>query len=184
MASGPAYCGRRLVPRRKSQAVSRDTQETRAKGKAHGDKVKFRAMDIVMTILHAFNCPQCPYEIFCLAIYMGLIKDDMDRNTINVACTTLSKRGHIISTRERGTGAGGLPSVRYILSWVQRDQGPHDYSGHRNGVRQTIRFPTTMKSKVKAAYKNPSLWTPELRDHAWAHAFERFMAEEMDREAA
>lgn len=172
------------MPRRKGQAVSRDTQETRANAKAHGDKVKPRAMDIVMTILHAWNCPLCPYEIFCLAIYMGLIEDDMDRNTINVASTTLSKRGHIISTRERGTGAGFLPSARMILSWVQREQGPHDYRGRRKGVRQTIRFPPAMKRKVKAAYKDTSLWTPELRTHAWTHAFERFMAEEMDREPA
>lgn len=170
--------------RRKGQAVSRDTRDTRAKGKAHGDTVSPRAKQIVMVILHAFGCRLCPLEIFDIATYFGLIKDDMHCNTINVACTALSKRGAIISTSgPHGKGAGKLDSVRYVLSWVQRVEGPHNYVGRVKGGGPAILFPCKLKSKVKAAYKNPKLWTRELRAHAWVHAFERFMVSEMDGEA-
>lgn len=172
------------MARRQSQAVSPHTKATRAKGKAHGETVQPRAMNIVMSILHAFNCPLCPYEIFCLATRMGMINADMDRNTINVACTILSARGHIVSTRETGIGGGGRKSVRYILAWTQRVDGPHDYNGSRSGVEQVVRFPAKLKKEVKNAYKDPTLWTSELRMQAWTYSFERFMAEEVDREPA
>lgn len=162
--------------RRKSQALSVHKRQTRAIGHAHGIKVAPRAKDVVMSMLYVMNRPMCPFEIYQEAIFFGLISEtDMDRNTINVACTTLEAAGHIVSTPDRGLGAGRYPSARLVLAWHHRVNGPDPETYRKSsGVEP---YPAETKRQIKRAQKNPQLWTDALRQQSWERAFELMLAE-------
>lgn len=162
--------------RPKGQALSIHKRETRAIGLAHGIKVTPRAKDVVMSMLYAMNRPMCPYEIFEEAVYFGLLSGtDMHPNTINVACTHLEAEGHIVSTGERGLGAGWKPSTCMVLAWQHRVNGPDPKVYRKRGTIEP--YPAETKRQIKRAQKNPQLWTEALRQQSWERAFELMLAE-------